>query len=123
MTDAFALTVQRPGGPLALVAVAGEIDLETAPALRTRALEVIAQGHPRLVLDLAAVTFCDSSGLNALINVARCAKGAGGSLALAAVPDRLARMLDLTGVSTLMPSYPSTDEAVSAHHTATPEPG
>ncbi|PJE97309.1 anti-sigma factor antagonist [Streptomyces carminius] len=123
MTDDFALTVQRTDGPLALVAVAGEIDMETAPALRTRALEVIAQGHPRLILDLAAVTFCDSSGLNVLINIVRCAKAAGGSLALAAVPDRLARMLDFTGVSTLMLSYPGIDEAVSAHHTTAPEPG
>ncbi|WP_275405914.1 MULTISPECIES: anti-sigma factor antagonist [unclassified Streptomyces] len=102
-----------------MVRVAGEIDLHNAPALRTGALNLIAQGHPRLILDLTAVTFCDSSGFSGLIGgIMRCAKDAGGSLSLAAVPNRLARMLDLTGISTLMPSYPTAADALDAHATA-----
>ncbi|MGW0561494.1 STAS domain-containing protein [Streptomyces sp. NPDC003016] len=115
MTDALTLTVQRTEGPLVLVATAGEIDVDSAPALRTGALRLIAQGHPYLILDLDLVTFCDSSGFNALIGIMRCAKDAGGSLTLAATPGRLARMLDLTGLSTLMPSYPSAADALGAH--------
>ncbi|MGX1887656.1 STAS domain-containing protein [Streptomyces sp. NPDC055287] len=115
MTDDLTLTVQHAQGPLALVTVAGAIDIETAPALRAGALEVIARGHPHLVLDCTRVTFCDSSGFSALIGILRSAKVDNGSLTLASVPDRLARMLDLTGVSTLMPSYPSATDALDAH--------
>ncbi|MGK5450506.1 STAS domain-containing protein [Streptomyces radiopugnans] len=122
MTDDLALTTTHTDGNLAALRVGGEIDIQTAPALRKEALDVIAQGHPHLILDLTGVTFCDSSGFNALIGIMRCAVAANGSLTLAAVPDRLSRMLDLTGLSTVMPSYPSTDAAMNAHLTTTPEP-
>ncbi|MGW7314874.1 STAS domain-containing protein [Streptomyces sp. NPDC054854] len=115
MTDDLTLTVQRTDNTLALLAVAGAIDIHTAPALRTGALDVIAQGHPHLILDCTRVTFCDSSGFNALIGILRSAKVDNGSLVLACVPDRLARMLDLTGLNTIMPSYPNATAALDAH--------
>ncbi|MFD6875692.1 MULTISPECIES: STAS domain-containing protein [unclassified Streptomyces] len=117
MTDHLTLTTAHVRGRLAVAAIGGDIDIETAPALRTHGLNLIAQGHPHLILDLTHVTFCDSSGLNALIGIMRCATAANGSLTLAAVPDRLARMLDLTGISTAMPSYPSATAAMNARLT------
>ncbi|MEU9798865.1 STAS domain-containing protein [Streptomyces sp. NPDC051000] len=95
--------------------VVGYLDIGTAPHLRAHALALIEQGHRHLILDLAAVTFCDSSGLNALIVILRCAKTADGTLVLAAVPDRLQRMLDLTGLSALLPAHPT-----AAHVAHTP---
>ncbi|MFD3682831.1 STAS domain-containing protein [Streptomyces sp. NPDC058613] len=120
MTDALTLTTTHADGPVAVVTVCGDIDVETAPALRTYGLELIAQGHPHLILDLARVTFCDSSGFNAMIGIMRCAMAANGSLALAAAPDRLARMLDLTGISTVLPSYPSAAAAIGAGFAGAP---
>ncbi|GAA1545095.1 hypothetical protein GCM10009730_62710 [Streptomyces albidochromogenes] len=83
--------------------------------MRARALEQIASGHPDLIADLTGVTFCDSSGLGALVGIWRCAKDASGSLALAAVPDRLGRLLSTTGMDTLLPAYPSADAALGAY--------
>ncbi|MDX6364148.1 MAG: anti-sigma factor antagonist, partial [Streptomyces sp.] len=100
---------------LALAHVTGELDITTAPDLRTQALELIAQGHRHLILDLGAVTFCDSSGFNALVGIFRCAKTADGTLVLAAVPDRLERLLDITGLSTLLPAHPTAAHALVAH--------
>ena len=114
MTD-FRLTAQHTDGDLALAHVAGYLDIDTAPRLRAQALALIEQGHRHLILDLAAVTFCDSSGLNALIGILRCAKTADGALVLAAVPDRLERLLDLTGLSALLPAHPSAAHALVAH--------
>ncbi|MEU9575319.1 STAS domain-containing protein [Streptomyces massasporeus] len=118
MTDDIELTLTTTPGPAALATVTGEIDLHTAPGLRTRALELINQGHHHLILDLSGVGFCDSAGLSALIGIWHGAQEAGGSLALAAVPDRLMRMLTLTGVDSLLPHYPSTADALSARHGA-----
>ncbi|MFJ6722655.1 STAS domain-containing protein [Streptomyces sp. NPDC091259] len=114
MTD-FRLTAQHTEGDLALAHVAGELDMATAPHLRAQALALIEQGHRHLILDLAAVTFCDSSGFNALVGIFRCAKTADGTLVLAAVPDRLERMLDLTGLNTLLPAHPTAAHALVAH--------
>lgn len=118
MTD-FNLTAQHTDGDLALVHVAGELDIATAPRLRAQALALLEQGHRHLILDLSAVTFCDSTGFSALIGVYRCAKTTDGTLVLAAVPDRLERLLDLTGLSILLPALPTAAHALVAH---TPSP-
>lgn len=114
MTD-FRLTAQHTDGDLALAHVAGDLDIAAAPHLRAQALALIDQGHRHLILDLAAVTFCDSSGFNALIGILRCAKEADGTLVLSAVPDRLERLLDLTSLSTLLPAHPTAAHALVAH--------
>ncbi|MFF9689644.1 STAS domain-containing protein [Streptomyces sp. NPDC014623] len=106
------LAVRHPADSIAVLTVAGEIDVDSAPALRTRALELIRRGRPHVVLDLADVEFCDSSGLNTMISVLRYAKDRHGSLSLAAVPAHLGRLLDITGVGGLIPAFPGAAEAV-----------
>ncbi|MEV5597398.1 STAS domain-containing protein [Streptomyces sp. NPDC052496] len=115
MNDTFRLTTRRADGDLALAALAGDLDLTTASTLRAEALDLIGRGHRHLVLDLEAVAFCDSSGFNALVAIWHSAKEAGGSLSLAAVSGRLARLLNITGLDTLLPAYPTTAEALAAH--------
>ncbi|MFJ9079364.1 STAS domain-containing protein [Streptomyces sp. NPDC102278] len=114
MTD-FRFTAQHTDGDLALAHVVGDLDITTAPHLRAQALALIDQGHRHLILDLGAVTFCDSTGFSALVGIYRCAKTADGTLALAAVPDRLERLLDLTGLSALLPAHPTAAHALVAH--------
>ena len=114
MTDAFHIDVPHTDGALAVIALSGEFDIIAAPAVRGRALELIATGHADLVADLSGVTFCDSSGLGALVGIWRCAKDADGSLTLAAIPDRLSRLLSVTGMDTFLPAYSSADVALAA---------
>ncbi|GAA2446017.1 STAS domain-containing protein [Streptomyces lavendulocolor] len=114
MTDALHLDVPHTDGTLAVIALSGEFDITTAPAVRARALDLIAAGHPDLVADLSGVTFCDSSGLGALVGIWRCAKEADGSLTLAAIPDRLSRLLSVTGMDTFLPAHPNAEAALAA---------
>ncbi|GAA3387809.1 STAS domain-containing protein [Streptomyces roseoviridis] len=114
MTDAFHIDVPHTDGTLAVIALSGEFDINAAPAVRARALDLIADGHPHLVADLAGVTFCDSSGLGALVGIWRCAKEADGTLTLSAIPDRLSRLLSLTGMDTFLPAYPTAEAALAA---------
>ncbi|MFB8025552.1 STAS domain-containing protein [Streptomyces sp. NPDC056465] len=106
------LTVRHPADSIAVLNVSGEIDVDSAPVLRTRALELIREGRPHLVLDLEPVEFCDSSGLNTMISILRYAKDRHGSLALAAAPPHLTRLLDITGVGHVIPTLPTTAEAL-----------
>ncbi|MBX9427454.1 MULTISPECIES: STAS domain-containing protein [Streptomyces] len=114
MTAAFHIDVPHTDGTLAVIALSGEFDITTALAVRTRALDLISVGHPDLVADLSDVTFCDSSGLGALVGIWRCAKDADGSLTLAAIPARLSRLLSVTGMDTFLPAYPSAEAALAA---------
>ncbi|MCC5034427.1 STAS domain-containing protein [Streptomyces sp. WAC 00631] len=114
MTEPLSLSVHHADGPLALLRVEGELDLETAATLRSRGLELMDAGRRHLVLDLAPVPFCDSSGLNAFINLLRHAGEHNGSLTLAAPPHSLSRLLELTGVGRLIPVHASADDALAA---------
>ncbi|MEV5018004.1 STAS domain-containing protein [Streptomyces sp. NPDC053780] len=114
MTDTLQLTVQHPHPGLAIATVAGEVDTRTADTLRREASKIIQQGCPHLVLDLSRVRFCDSAGLSALIGLWHAAQAAGGALRLTDVPDRLTRMLVLTGVDTVLPVHATAAEALTA---------
>ncbi|WP_242591418.1 STAS domain-containing protein [Streptomyces sp. GB4-14] len=112
--DTLQLTVRHPRPGLAIAMVAGDMDTRTADTLRREASEIIRPGCPHLVLDLSQVRFCDSAGLSALIGLWHAAQAAGGALRLADVPDRLMRMLVLTGVDAVLPVHATAAEAVTA---------
>ncbi|MEU0133949.1 STAS domain-containing protein [Streptomyces sp. NPDC006296] len=114
------LTVRYPADSMAVLTVAGEIDVDSVPDLRTRALGLIREGRQHLVLDLSLVGFCDSSGLNTMIGLLRYAKDRHGSLTLAGPPPHLVRLLDITGIAEVIPALPTTAEALS-HVTAPQE--
>lgn len=52
----------------ALVAITGEIDLYTAPHLQSEFTRLLQEGPSRVVIDMSAVDFCDSTGMNVLLS-------------------------------------------------------
>ena len=86
-----------PGDPPVLQ-IAGEIDLATAEALQT-ALEEAVSIDPRVVVDMAGVTFFDATGLRVVLQAAASRNGAG-PLTLLNAP-HVAWLLELVGLSEL----------------------
>jgi anti-sigma B factor antagonist len=76
--------------------VAGEIDLSTADQLQTALQEALA-ADPKVVVDMAGVTFFDAAGLRVVLQLAASRDGAG-PLELLNAP-RVARILELVGLS------------------------
>jgi len=74
--------------------------------------ELVDQGIYHLVVDLEQVSFLDSSGIGVLMGVQRRLREHGGSLRLAAPSARVRRVLELTGVTTVLP--------ICTTHEATP---
>ena len=96
-----------------VVRVAGEVDIDTAPALRTSLGAAIRSGGP-VVLDLSGVTFMDSSGFGVLAAAQRQAGVLGGTLRLRGVSERIHQLLTLLGLDTVLtiePPDPSADVA------------
>ncbi|MFI9243833.1 STAS domain-containing protein [Streptomyces sp. NPDC053086] len=118
VSDTLHVTVQPTSDRTAVVAVAGDVDLHTASTLRTHALALVEEGVPDLVLDLAGVDFVDSTGLSALITLLHATHEAGGSLRLADVPDRLMRMISMTGISELLPVHATVADALAGRTAA-----
>jgi anti-sigma B factor antagonist len=104
---------RRAFGDAVVVAVEGELDLFTAPFLREEVRDAIKQDSSRLVLDLGALSFMDSSGLSVLIEAWRLATGEGGGVSLAAPQAPVARILRTTGLDRRIKVYPDVDAAIS----------
>src|SRR5215211_1302079 len=86
------------GGKAHVVAVAGEIDLFTAPEFKQRVMAPIAAGVDCVVVDLTATTFIDSSSLGALIGAHRRLKSRGGRLIVACDADQIVSTFRITGL-------------------------
>lgn len=63
-----------------VVTVAGEMDLISSPVVRQKVHEAVADGRRSVVLDLAGVRFCDSSGVGVLIGARRLMRSCAGRL-------------------------------------------
>lgn len=102
-----------PVGAWTVVAVAGEIDVATAPRLRKEAIAIVADGHHRVVLDLEAVDFLDSTGLGVLIGVLRRINAVGGELRLVCSTPRILDLFTLTGLDRVFDLRASVDDATA----------
>ncbi|MEQ1786967.1 MAG: STAS domain-containing protein [Acidimicrobiales bacterium] len=94
----FEVTVDA-GADAVVVAVSGDLDMSNAGAL-TDALTQAGGSGAVVVADLSAVTFIDSSAVSALLESARALSDAGGRLAVGPRSAMVARVLDITGLST-----------------------
>ncbi|MGW2938733.1 STAS domain-containing protein [Streptomyces sp. NPDC001156] len=89
-------------GAWAVVILSGEVDLALVPALREAVDALIAERRGRIVLDLEQVSFMDSTALGVLVYAMRRADALGGTLRLAAPREQVRRMLDVTGLDTVV---------------------
>jgi anti-sigma B factor antagonist len=92
----------RSQGGHTIVALAGEIDLYTAPRLQSELTAAMRGEQPaRIVVDMSAVEFCDSTGMNVLLAAHRQASEQGGDLALAAPRAAVRKILEVTGLGSV----------------------
>ncbi|MFI2765500.1 STAS domain-containing protein [Streptomyces echinatus] len=98
------VTRQQPDRTV--ITVSGEMDLQTCPAL-AEATSIIPLAGKALCLDLSAVPFMDSSGLNLLIQLRRRLHAEGGLLAVAGLQTQPAHLLELTEASELFTVIPT----------------
>jgi anti-anti-sigma factor len=91
--------------------ISGDLDHTSAHELRELLTTLTLQPGRRLVLDLAGMDFCDSSGLTALLVARDRAQAAGAGIALAAVPAPALRILRIVGLDQIFPLHPDADSA------------
>ncbi len=102
------LTVEtaREDGEI-LVRLTGELDMYTSPTLQERLEQLIAEAASQVVvLDLSQLTFIDSSGLSAMVMASRRLRDRGGELSLSGPSPAARRVLEITGISTVIPVRP-----------------
>jgi anti-anti-sigma factor len=83
------------------VSLTGECDLEGRDELTSVLVDAVAAA-PLVVVDLAGVSFIDSSGVHSLITAHHAAQAAGGRLCVVNAAGGAAAVLDVTGVGELL---------------------
>jgi anti-sigma B factor antagonist len=81
-----------------LITVRGELDLASAPALAEALQRTAGEGTQPVTLDLAGVTFIDSSALRALVLAGRELADGGRTLQIGPRSEMVARVLSMTSL-------------------------
>ncbi|MET8333527.1 STAS domain-containing protein [Streptosporangium canum] len=102
-------------GTTLVVQASGELDHYHTPVLRAemnRAWSAL-QSHT-LILDLSALTFCDSSGIGELLQARHHGQVEGVRFIITGIRGNLARRLNLAGLTQVFEVFPSVAEALEA---------
>ena len=100
-----------------VVTLRGELDAHDAPTLKELFGEALAAasepGPPRLVLDLAAVAFLDSTVLGTIVGVVRRAREAGGDVKVVLPDGPARRIFEITGLEKVVDIRPDRASAIA----------
>lgn len=109
--DLLRVTAQRSGGAVVL-AVAGEIDLLSAPVLGDGVATALADAPDLLVIDLSEVSFLASIGITVLLEARR--EAGDGTRVRVVAPEGgvVNRTLQLTGLHEALAVATSRDDAL-----------
>jgi anti-anti-sigma factor len=109
----FTLTDKGFGEQIVFVAVTGDLDLWSAPALEQRLRNCLERGQCWIVVDLSKASFLDSSGLGALTNSMRRIERKGGRLVVVNTDPQLRRVFELTGLKRVLNVVPDREQALA----------
>lgn len=105
--------VERPDLGVSVVEVAGELDMDSAPAFRRCLSDLLGAGAARIVVDAHRLRFCDSIGLSALVTTQKACSARGGFLRLAGADETVLRLLLIVGLTDYVAAYASVEAAAS----------
>ncbi len=99
---------------ITIVKVEGRLDSHTMTMLRERIDTITTKQPPKLVIDLAKVSFLDSSGLATLVYGMKNCRDGGGDFCLSSPAQPVRMILELTRLDKAMEIYPTTLDAIAA---------
>lgn len=85
------------------IAVSGELDLASAPALTQAYVQAEASDAERIVVDLSALAFIDSCGLRAVLDLDARSRNNGTRLIVRRGPDPVHRVFEITNTAERLP--------------------
>jgi anti-sigma B factor antagonist len=111
---AFCVAVRRTSGDVTVVEASGELDYYTSPKFSECLMGAVEEGALGVVVDLAAVTFIDSSALGVLVGGARRTAELRRELMIVCPAGSVARVLEITGLNRAFAIYATREEALDA---------
>ncbi|HLL69154.1 MAG TPA: STAS domain-containing protein [Micromonosporaceae bacterium] len=113
MTAELRVAVRDSTGDATVVSVHGNILFDTSQPLMEALLVLVEAERPHIVVDLADVPLCDSTGLRVLLQAHGRATANAGWLRLGAVQPLVADILAITNLTRVLPVYGSVEAAAA----------
>lgn len=116
----FGVQEESLGDRTHVLAVNGDLDALNAPKLGRRLMRLTSGGRGRIVVDLSATTFIDSTGLGVILDALRHLAGDGDSgFALVCPTKRVMRPFEVAGLTSRLDIFGSREDALGglAHST------
>jgi anti-anti-sigma factor len=95
-----------------VIALPGEIDVTTSPRVREALLTAVSGRPSVLIADMTATTFCDSSGMGAIVYAYRQAVEVGTDLRVVIAHPAARRVFELQGADRVIGIYPDLPSAL-----------
>jgi len=106
---------ERQAGDVTVLDLDGKITIgEGSVALRTAIRRLLEEGKKRLLLNLARVTYIDSSGIGELVSSYTAINKEGGQLKLLNLTQKIQDLLTITKLLTVFDVYENESEALSS---------
>jgi len=109
----FDITTEQLADDAYVIALAGEVDLYTAPEFKQQLLDVIGKGAKEVIVDFSGTTFIDSTTLGVLVGGVKRLRSNDGQLSLVCSDRNITKIFEITGLDRVFTIYPTREEAVA----------
>ncbi|MBC8417807.1 MAG: STAS domain-containing protein [Pseudomonadota bacterium] len=92
----------------------GRLDASSAKDIKEKVNYLVKENRVRLVIDMGAVDFIDSSGLGSLVSALRSVNKLGGDIKISALKDQVRAIFELTRLHRIFGIYEDSDAAVKS---------
>ena len=107
---------ERQAGDVTVLDMSGKITIgEGSVALRTAIRRLLEEGKKRILLNLAGVSYIDSSGIGELVSSYTAINKEGGQLKLLNLTQKIQDLLTITKLLTVFDVYESEAEALNSY--------
>jgi anti-sigma B factor antagonist len=118
----FDINAEQAAPKVWVIALAGEVDLYTAPEFKEQLLDVIGKGAEHVVVDLTETTFIDSTTLGVLVGGVKRLRPNGGQLSLVCSDRNITKIFEITGLDRVFPIHADRAAALASTGVTEPDP-
>jgi anti-sigma B factor antagonist len=110
----MSFTMRKDSTGVWVVGVDGQLIVSNRHELKEKVLDAVSGGARRVLVDFTSTGYIDSSGLGALVSLAKKLREVGGELRLAGLNEDLRTLFELTKLDTLFAITATPDEALKS---------
>ena len=105
---------EEKSGKVFVLGLSGKLDIEGGKMLVERMTQILDGGERYILLDFTDIAYINSSGLRALLLVAKQLASSGGMLVLAGLSDPNQKVLMISGLTSIFTLRPTKAEALGS---------